>query len=1215
MTSTADLTESTVDSRAESFRLSFAQERLWFLEQLDPGTAQFTISSALHVTGRLDVGHLRAAFAALIDRHEVMRTRFVDRGSGPVQEVLDLIEPPLRVVDLSGRSGADAALREIIAGHSGTGFDLTVAPALRATLVVLGESRSVLLISMHHIVCDGVSAEILLRDLSALYLAAVEGEAAVLPELDIQYGDFAEWQRENVDERLIDEQLGFWSQELRGTDGHLPLPTDRPRPADQDRAGAVTTRTLPAARAAALMALARREGVSPFMLVLAGYELALARVAGLDDFCIGTTVSGRSLEQVTDVFGCFINVIPLRSDVDGSLTFRQLLRRVRERCLRSYANADVPFERIVDRIGPRRDPARSPLFDVMLAVQVGRSTAVEVADCTLRPELLTADTAQYDLALDVQIDDTGVDLALGYATALFDEVTARSTMEQIVDAIEDFLGDPDRLIGDVRQAFAPAGVAVPATGEEHCADVVRRCLGRTDDGRIRAMQGDRLHPGWLLWQTAEATAQALRHRGVPAGSTVGVHLRGGPDVLAASVGGWLAGGCVVQLDPRAQRQSVERLARELGVTVVISDEPDGFDGLALPWSRVTDGDRDGPDATDTPPPSVRTPAVVAEPGAEASTAGDVSASLRDNADRLGLSGSDTVVMEPSSAVVDMLSVLVSGARIAFARAEPAFDRADLSTEIAESPATAAWLPVESWTALLDAGWIAPPGFRVICTAPLPTQLTERLAGHGASIQFLNPGEDPPGDEPTSAVEGVLLECFRRSLARADFGPEDDFFEFGGTSLAAARLVRELGSSAGIQMPVRMLFAHPTVAGLCAALSESAAATGASAVDRARLDQVLPPEIAPAAARRTGQTRRALVTGATGFIGAHLVDRLVADGLDEVVCLVRAADDAEAGERIRTELARYRLDADPLRIRAVAGDLATPRLGLSEERFGELADTMDAIFHSGAVANFGLPYTSLRGPNVDGTVEILRLACTARPSAVHYVSTMDARMGPRLVEEPVPVDAGSDDGYVLSKKVAESLVLEAGRRGLPVGVYRPWLVTSSTRTGATNLHDQFGLCLTASLIAGVVPADLPQPLHLLPVDEVARRIVRLAGTVDPDRPIHQLFNDRQVVLADLHEQLGSLGHQLRVTPFDQWRVQVARRTAGSMDELAALLALDADAGAVEFPSHVDTSNTRRRLGSSEDWPDLDPDYVRRTVEFLVSEGVVPGSLAHAMSGAR
>lgn len=1184
------MTSSVVEG-VETFPLSFAQERLWFSEQLDPGTSQFTISSALRVTGRLHEDRLRSALARLVARHEAMRTRFVDRGNGPVQEVLDRIELPLQVIDVADRP---AALDGIVAGHANTGLDLATAPALRIALVQLGGDQSVLLIAMHHIICDGVSAEILLRDLTAFYAAEAGGPDPGLPELDIQYGDFARWQRENIDETLIGTQLEFWSHELAGTDGHLTLPADRPRPPAPDHIGAMVTRALPAERAAALLEAARRASVSPFMLVLAGYELALARESGVRDFCIGTTVSGRSLEQVADVFGCFVNVVPIRSDLGSAATVSELLQRVRERCLRAYANSDVPFERIVEHIRPLRDPARTPLFDVMLAVQIGRSSPVRVAGLIVRPEALTPQTAQYDLALDVQIDGTGADFSLGYATALFDEATARDLLERIVQAAEEFADGTERPLSGI-----PAVAWRAAEGaEEHCVELMRRCLDGDEDGRIRIIAGDRLYAGWLVWRTARAAATALRRLGVSRGGRVGIHLRSGADALAATLGVFLAGGCAVPLDPRTRRSLVRALLDDADA-VVVTDDPEAVDGPVLAWPQVDD-DTPADGRAEPALADPRDPALVPELGAAALTGGAVAREVSAVARRLGLDASDTVVMQSAAPAVDVMSVLDADARIVFTAPDPA----EITAALTRSTASAAWLSCQSWAALLDTGWVAPAGSRIICRGPVPAELAERLAGRGESVLVL------AGGEPMTPLESRLLDCFRTSLDRDDFGVHDDFFASGGTSLSAARLVGELGAAAGVSVPVRTLFAHPTVAGLAAAVTETVArADAGTGVDDARRDQVLPPDISPSGHAWAGPARRVLVTGATGFIGAHLVAELVASG-SEVVCLARADDDAQAAARVRGTLERYRIDLDPARISAVAGDLGAPLLGLAERRFLDLGDTVDAIFHSAALANFGLPYRALAATNVGGTAEILRLACAGRPSAVHFVSTMDARLGPRLLEEPVRIDEGDDEGYVLSKKVAEHLVLEAGRRGLPVGVYRPGLVTASARTGATNLHDQVALCLAGSLIAGVIPDRLPYPIYVLPVDHLARQIVALARTTDPDRPIHQLFNDETISMDDVQRHLSELGYPLTVRPFDQWRVQVARRSAGSLDELTALLAIDP--GAVAFPERIDTANTRRRLGERADGPAFDTSYVRRALEFLIETGIVP---ARSAAGAR
>lgn len=1166
MTSTAMSTD--------TFRLSFAQERLWFAEQLDPGTSQFTIATALEVAGPLDQTHLRSALARLMNRHEIMRTRFVDRGEGPVQEVVGSVGVPLQVIHARPDD-----LDRLTGEYADTGFDLSSAPALRVGLVVLDTQRSVLLISMHHIICDGVSAEILLRDLCTLYASEVEARDPELPELDIQYGDFAEWQRDNVDETLVARQLDFWATELEGSDGHVTLPTDHPRPKEPDHVGGVVTAALPEQQAAALLELCRRAGVSPFMLLLACYEMALARAGGSRDFCIGTPSTGRPMEQVADVFGCFINVLPLRSDISDGIALGELLTRVRQRCLRAYTNADVPFERIVEHVAPQRESSRTPLFDVMLAVQVGRSTSTTAGDVTVRPRRMATRTAQYDLALDVRVDETGADLALGYATALLEESGARALLEQILRALADLLASTDRTLSDLPP--------VPAAGEadgQHCLQIMRSSLN-TDDGRIRVTEDCQLYPGWLLWNTARSCGEALTRHGLAPGTGVSIVLRRGADRLAAALGAFLAGGYVVPPDPEISRSSPGHRTTDRDVTV-ITDEPDSFDGRVVAWSEV-DGEKVAGEPEQAPP-GRRNRLVWAEPGGPLKSAAAIAAEMETVARRLR--DCEVVLMARSASVLEVMGALAANTRVVFADDDTAGILAGLHGYAAD----AAWLSQDAWTALLATGWQAPPGFRVISPQPLPSELTRRLAG----AEHL-----PVSGYPLTPLETSMLDCFRCSLDRHDFGVHDDFFAFGGTSLSAARLVKELGAAADAQVPVRMLFSHPTVADLAAALTENVAGTSATtALEAARRDRVLPAEVHPSGQARSGAARRVLVAGATGLLGAHLVAELLTGGVAEVACLARAENDEHADRRMREVLARHRLGVNHARISGVAGDLEKPLLGLTERRFSDLADGLDAIFHCGAVTNFGLPYRVLSATNVGGTVELLRLACTGRPSAVHFVSTLDAWSGSRLLEDPVSIDTGAVEGYVLSKKVAEHLVLAAGERGLPVGVYRPGMITSSARTGATNQHDQVSLCLAGSLIAGVLPEQLPFGLHILPADQVASAIVSLARTTDAGHPIHQLFNDREIDMPEVTGHLEDMGYTLRVLPFEKWRAQVARHTPDSHTELASLLALDS--GGASAPDYVETVNSARRLGGEPQWSNLDATYLRQAVEFLRDAGALP-----------
>jgi thioester reductase-like protein len=455
--------------------------------------------------------------------------------------------------------------------------------------------------------------------------------------------------------------------------------------------------------------------------------------------------------------------------------------------------------------------------------------------------------------------------------------------------------------------------------------------------------------------------------------------------------------------------------------------------------------------------------------------------------------------------------------------------------------------------------------------------------------------------PRTHVERALLDCFTHSLDRGDLGIYDDFFASGGTSLAAARLTSALSDAVGVPVPLKMLFQHPTVAELAAALDGDRVRTGrGTALQDALSDQVLPPDIRPAGPPRD-RRETVFLTGATGFVGSQLLAQLLSAGIRRVWCLVRGEDEQACRDRLLATLARYSLEVDADRIGVLRGDLTKPLLDLGEARFSELAADADVIFHLGAHMNFVRPYRVLHGPNVRGTQEILRLACAGRPSELHYVSTIDSLIAERVPEQPIPVDAGKDDGYVLTKKTAERLVLQAGERGLPVGIYRPWQITSDSRTGAVNPNDQLALCLTGILLTGIAPSDNPLPLRILPVEMVAGALADMIGRLDPERPIHNFYNTRTTPIEVVSRVVAECGYQVRVIPYRQWRVEVIRRTANQVAGLSALLANDVSA--VTLPSIVETANLRARLGYAPAWPSDDHRWVRTTIEYLVRSGVV------------
>jgi non-ribosomal peptide synthetase component F/acyl carrier protein len=411
--------------------VSFAQQRLWFLDRLTPGSAAYNIPWPLRITGPLAPGALAAALQALIERHEALRTTFVEHEGEPGQVIHPPEPPALPVVDLSGLPPLtrDREAGRWILAESLRPFDLAAGPLLRATLLRLEASEHVLLLVLHHIVADGWSMEVLTREL----LALDQGEP--LPPLPIQYADFAWWQRHKLAGEGLAGQLAFWRERLAGAPAALSLPTDRPRPPVQSTRGASCPIDLPPDLAAGLRAACRREGVTLFMLLLAAFDALLARTTGDEDLLVGTPIANRNRGEIEGLIGFFANTLALRADLTGDPTFGALLRQVRETALAAYAHQDLPFEALVEELHPERNLSRSPLFQVMLSLD-SRRPAVASGALEVRVLPLDSTTAKFDLSLSLSDDGAALDGGLEYNRDLFDRTAMARLLRRFVLLLE-----------------------------------------------------------------------------------------------------------------------------------------------------------------------------------------------------------------------------------------------------------------------------------------------------------------------------------------------------------------------------------------------------------------------------------------------------------------------------------------------------------------------------------------------------------------------------------------------------------------------------------------------------------------------------------------------------------------------------------------------------------------------------------------------------------
>jgi amino acid adenylation domain-containing protein/FkbM family methyltransferase len=420
----AELPPITPVDRNNQLELSFAQQRLWFLAQFEGASEAYHIAGGLRLKGDLDRRAMRRALDQIVARHEALRTTFRQVDGRPIQ-VIGPSEKGFQLEEVNLFQAADAPgeLRRIAEREASEPFDLERGPLIRGRLVQLAEDDYVLLVTMHHIIADGWSMGIMIDELSALYGAYRSGEADKLPELPIQYADFAVWQRSWMQGEALENHLAYWRRQLGGELPMLELPVDKPRPAMQTRRGAERSRLLPGALSDSLKALSLRQNCTLFMTLLAAFKTLLYYLTGQTDICVGTDIANRNRAEIEKLIGFFVNQLVLRTELSPDSTFEELLRKVREITLRGYAHQDLPFEKLVEALNPKRDANRTPLFQVKMALQNVPVEELDLPGLKLSPIEATSSTAKFDLFLSLQDMARGISASLQYNTDLFEEPT------------------------------------------------------------------------------------------------------------------------------------------------------------------------------------------------------------------------------------------------------------------------------------------------------------------------------------------------------------------------------------------------------------------------------------------------------------------------------------------------------------------------------------------------------------------------------------------------------------------------------------------------------------------------------------------------------------------------------------------------------------------------------------------------------------------------
>ena len=563
--------------------LSAGQQQMWVVDQLAPGNPAYNIPFAYRIRGKLDVPALEESINQIIRRHESWRTTFRDSDDGPVQE----IHAECRIeIGITGLGRLPDAKREtefsaLAAQESERPFDLRVLPLIRASLFKFDEGEHVLLINVHHIICDIWSCGIFARELTAIYAAFQSGKPNPLPELALQYGDYAHWQREKNAGAAVASQLAHWRKRLGDGPAPLPVPADRPRPARQGHRGGLRMRELPTALAVKMRELARAEGVTLFILTLAAFKALLARLCGETDICLGSPIAQRPNVETEKLIGFFLNMLALRSDLSGDPTFRDLLRRVRATVLDAFQHQDVPFEKIVEDLHPSRDPSHQPIFQIAFVLLPADQTLPAFAGAEVQLVTAPVTTAKFDLTLFIEETGEGMRAMMEYSADQFDAATAERMLESFEILLGGIITDPATplsrlpiMSADERQRILAewSGSERPYPSEQTIAARFAECAVRTPAANAVLDDGERLTYAELDAR-ANRVAHFLQARGIRAGDFVGLRAERSLAFVVKVLGIAKAGAAYVPLD---ESEPAARLAAMKAACALMLDaEPDG----------------------------------------------------------------------------------------------------------------------------------------------------------------------------------------------------------------------------------------------------------------------------------------------------------------------------------------------------------------------------------------------------------------------------------------------------------------------------------------------------------------------------------------------------------------------------------------------------------------------------------------------------------------
>ena len=739
--------------RDRDLPLSFSQQRLWFLEQLKPGDPLYHSFQPLLITGPLNVSALELSLNEILRRHEILRTVFHTVGGDPVQRVQPFNPLSLRSINLSDMPPDErrASVEQLAVDESQRPFDITRGPLIRALLVVLGEHEHVLLLTLHHIASDGWSLGILCREMQALYEAFATGAPVPLPALPVQYADFAVWQREHLQGKVLDNQLSYWRTQLANLPLELELPADRPRRDVASFSGARVSFELTQELTEQLKTLSRREGVTLFMVLLAAFDTLLYRYSGQPDIVVGTAIANRNRDETESLIGFFVNMLVMRTDLSGNPTFLEVLKRVKQMTLAAYQHQDVPFEQIIEMLQPQRRFNRAPLYQIEFTLQNAPLEPLDVGGLRFSPLAVQAVSSETDLNLMMSESENGLAGEVVYATDLFDATTIERMMSHFQNLLEEIAKAPEQRIhelplisGSETRALLARWGETDMNPNKLVHQLFEEQVARTPQAVAVAFNGRTFTYAELNERANQLARYLKRHQAQPE-TLVAVHLEQSYELIVALLAVLKSGAAFVPLDPSYPPETIAFMLADAKAQILLTQEALG-DGLPLSGATVISLDVS---AAEIAQESVYDPSVTAGDTNLAYviyTSGSTGQSngvlvthdaltkyCLDFSERIGLRASDRILQFASPSfdvsLEEIFPTLLCGAAIVFSDGDHTLAPADLVRVIEQQHITGMELPTAYWHE-----WV-----RVLSARPTPLPDTLRfviIGGEKVSSKLL-----------------------------------------------------------------------------------------------------------------------------------------------------------------------------------------------------------------------------------------------------------------------------------------------------------------------------------------------------------------------------------------------------------------------------------------------------------------------------------------------